>query len=109
MNADKPPTNHAEYLARYHRHARMTGHGIVGTRMHVPCQFCAAPDWLVFSVMTTEDAFARGATCDECGRTAKTIITKSEDGYVTASQIVQTGGRDAPAWLLPKIQRVQDI
>jgi len=74
------------------------------TEIDMPCPFCAAPHWLRTRVVATERAMKRGATCKECGRSARFVFDIDQP---TAKQfhLVQTGGPDIPAYL-PPIERV---
>lgn len=111
----RSPTNADEYNAAFHANNRITGNGIEGTTMHVPCPFCAAPEWLVYRVIDSEQAMAAGATCTACGRTAKFLFAISpltgHAGHAQRSisfRLVQCGaGDNPPAWLPgPPIERI---
>jgi bacterioferritin-associated ferredoxin len=97
------PKNIDEYNKRSQLSHRVTGFGL-DTTVHTACPFCAAPDWMHHKIMDTETAMARGATCAECGRSARAIISHSNGGV--SFEIVQTGGRDQPEWLEPKMRRL---
>ena len=94
------PASRDEYLDRLKANAVITGFGL-DTTMHMPCPFCAAPDFLVYGIFAAESALAKGAACGECGRSAKAIFLQEGPG-----EVVQTGGPDAPEWLTPKMRRV---
>ncbi len=98
------PQNADEYLKRFSANHRIWGHGIGNVWQSFPCPFCAAPDFMVFELLQAEEIFARGATCRECDRSAKAIITNMPNGK--SIEMVQTGGPDQPAWLNPQIRRV---
>lgn len=98
------PSSFEEYNERFHKNNRTTGYGIGNVYCHVPCPFCAAPDWMSWEVLSVEDSMKVGAECKECGRSAKAIISRSKDGI--SFEIVQTGGPDQPVWLEPKMRRV---
>jgi hypothetical protein len=97
------PTNIIEYNARFLENQRITGWG-PGVEMHMPCPFCTAPDFMVFQIMQTEQAFAKGAVCGSCGRGMKMIVRRGP-GEVRYRP-VQTEGPDAPAWMDPQIPRL---
>lgn len=99
------PTSYEEYVERFHAGEKITGFGLEVT-VHMPCPFCAAPDWLVYRVLNVEKAIAEGKTCTECGRTAKTLVRHGEGSV--GFEIVQTGGPDQPEWLTPKMRVVHD-
>lgn len=98
------PTSHAEYLARFFKNQRVSGQGIDGTTMHLPCPFCAAPDFMVSRVVETSEAIEKGGECKECGRSAKGIVQRAPGSVSFA--LYQTGGPDQPEWLEPKMPRL---
>ncbi len=100
------PTSMEEYVARFGRNQATTGYGIEGVTQHCPCPFCAAADWLVFRVLDTKEALRKGATCRECGRSARAHYRVDLPGHVEF-EMVQTGGPDQPEWLQPKMRRVE--
>jgi hypothetical protein len=97
-----PPQNVDEYLGRFRANERCFGYGL-DVSMGMPCPFCAAPDFVVYRVVDVESAMNKGATCKECGRSARALFT--HDGPSTSFEIVQTGGDDPPDWLTPKMRR----
>ena len=101
------PQNRDEYLKRFMENQRLTGFG-AGVKTHFPCPFCAAPEWLVMPVtdgLNDYPIMGAGAACKECGRSAKFIINRTPSSV--SAECVQTGGDDPPAWLEPKIRRVE--
>lgn len=102
------PASAEEYADRFIKNQRITGFGIDGVRMHVPCPFCAAPDVLEHGILETEDAYAAGATCAECGRAFRAIFKREEHGegqHSTAFSFVQTSGPDPSPWVAESIPR----
>lgn len=97
------PTSQAEYEDTIARNQKISGVGF-DTTSHLPCPFCAAPDFLVSKIGNIQGALVKGATCSVCGRSAKTLVS-SEDGQDTY-ELVQTGGPDQPDWLRDKARRV---
>ena len=94
------PATGEDYDALAMANTRISGHGVRETRIHLPCPFCAAPEFMSYLVIDAEAAMTAGATCEACGRSAKTIFTKHDDGG-KSFEIVQTGGSDPPAYLPP--------
>lgn len=90
------PQTPEEYIARQQASQHLSGYG-ADTTVHVPCPFCAAPEWLVHRVIDTEAAMSKGATCKKCGRTARAHIA-THPGGGKSFEIVQTGGPDPPPW-----------
>lgn len=97
------PQNMDEYLAVYTDRCYVDGYGINTTQVFA-CPFCAAKDWLRCKIVNVEKDMAKGETCSNCGRSAKFILKNEKQGK--SFELVQTGGPDAPDWLVPKIRRV---
>lgn len=97
------PSNKNEYLDKFAKNQKITGYGIDVT-MHMPCAFCAEPDFLVFRVIDSETAMEKGAVCKQCHRGVKALMDKSHGGI--GFEIVQTEGPDGPDWLKPTMRRV---
>jgi hypothetical protein len=97
------PTNYKQYLERFNENQSISGFGPGNVTVHLPCPFCAAKDFMKYELMQVEDAMKRGATCKECGRSAKAIFTYLENGK--SFEVVQTDGPDQPPWL-PEMRRV---
>ncbi len=97
------PKSMAEYAERFHANQTITGFGLE-TTMHLPCPFCAAPDFMVYRVIDAESAMVEGATCSECKRGAAiefSVNTPSNKQF----ELVQTSGDPQPDWLEPKMRR----
>ena len=94
----REPDSQMEYEARFAKNQRVDGFGIEGVRVHVPCPFCAAPDWVVHGILEAERAYSRGAACAACGRAARVVFTPIAGGK--ALTFVQTAGGDPPPWVL---------
>lgn len=97
------PSDFQEYLDRFRTNSKLEGFGL-SVSMSVPCPFCAAPAFMKYRILDTEKALQDGATCADCGRSAKAVFQKSLG--VTQFEVVQTGGPDQPTWLQPKMRRV---
>jgi hypothetical protein len=94
-----------EYEAKYHANTRMSGFGL-DTTIHMPCPFCAEPDFLSYRSLETHEALAKETVCTKCGRGMRNLIVRTEHaGSVTVGFApVQTRGDD-PAPYLRWIQR----
>ncbi len=92
------PMSPEDFQARYAIAYLVTGSGPIRTT-HLPCPFCAAADWMVYSEAETKSAMTRDHACQACGRSARYEIGLDDDG-VTA-ELVQTAGPDAPGWMIP--------
>lgn len=97
------PTTREEYEKRFFENNKFSGFG-TNTTVHMPCPFCAAPDWLTYRVIDSQTGLAKGAVCAECGRSAKGLVERDQSGI--RLEIVQTGGLDPPPWL-PPMRRVE--
>lgn len=100
-----PPATVAEYNERFQTNQRVSGHGIDGVTMHIPCPWCAAPGFAEWLVIDSERAMQESTTCTECGRTGHTIFHVNEPGR-KEFEFVQTDGPDAPDWLKPAPRRL---
>lgn len=97
------PETKEKYLRFFAQNQQYTGYGF-DTTAHAPCPFCAAPDWLVFKVIGTEEAMKQGAKCKHCGRAAKALFKRDASGI--QFEFVQTEGPDPPSYL-PPMKRAQ--
>jgi hypothetical protein len=98
------PVDLDAYLKRFHMGELIEGYGFGNVYMTSPCPFCAAPGWLKWEMLDVRPAMEKGATCSECGRSARAIF--KDDHGRAAFEIVQTGGDDPPEYLVPKMRRV---
>lgn len=98
------PTNMDDYNKMFMENAKVTGYGIAEVTQHIPCPFCAAPDYFVILVVNAHAELAEEKTCSECGRSGKNLIKRSANS--SAFEFVQTGGDDPPEWLEPPPRRV---
>jgi hypothetical protein len=97
------PKSMQEYTERFHANQKITGYGI-DTTMHMPCPFCAAPEWMVYRIIDSETAMVEGAVCSECNRGAAMefqVNTPSNKQF----EVVQTAGEPQPDWLQPMMRR----
>lgn len=106
--AKRLPRSMDEYRERFMASHKSSGEGFT-LNVHMPCPFCATPDWLVMRVLETEVRLAEGATCGRCGRSARAIVKGgSAEDEGMSFEMVQTGGADCPEWLVPPMRRVDD-
>jgi hypothetical protein len=91
-----------EYEQKFLGNQKITGFGIE-TTMHMPCPFCAEPDFLVHTILDTQKAYINGAICNHCGRGARAIF--HGDGQSIRFYFVQTVG-DPPPEYAPPMRRV---
>lgn len=106
--AQNDPPDKATYERLYHQNTKIDGFGME-VRQVLACPFCCAPGWLTVWVIKNggpEAAMREGATCGQCGRGSKAIMTRSAGGV--SFEFVQTCGEDPPAYL-PPMRRVDDI
>jgi hypothetical protein len=94
------PISMSDYVQKFTSNQRISGYGLEVT-MHVPCPFCATPDWLVHRVLDTEGAYSRGAVCRHCSRGCRALVSHDQGGV--AMRFVQTCGPEQPSWLEPKM------
>jgi hypothetical protein len=91
-----------EYEEKYQRHAVITGRG-ASTRLHIPCPFCAEPEFLVYPIIGTRAAMEAGAVCAHCGRGCRAVFTDDAAGGISF-ELFQTVGSDPPSFI-PRMQR----
>ncbi len=94
----------AEFNRRFWDNHRIEGYGL-DVETHIPCPFCAAPDFVIIPLLETEEAMQGEQTCAECGRSGRHLFDRSQEG-VLKFEFVQTAGDDPPSWLLSKPRRV---
>lgn len=92
------PKTKAEFESLYHSNARVSGYGALVTQ-HLPCPFCAAPDWLDVPIAKlalegSQKVFGTPRTCVECKRTAKVLV--AETASMTSMRLLLIEG-DEPA------------
>jgi hypothetical protein len=101
------PDSLDEYNIRYAENMRIEGYGVDGVRTHVPCPFCAEPDWLVHGILDVEERYAKGAVCERCHRGVRALIRK--EAGTTTLHFVQTEGPDAPVWFPWPMEKVSNF
>lgn len=103
MTTWKMPESMEQLAAMTMLNMRIEGYG-PEVKTIAPCPFCAFPDWLCMPILDVSEAMKKGATCKQCGRSAKAIFSV-ERHDAKQFEIVQTGGDDPPAWFEPKMRR----
>lgn len=93
------PTTREEYDRRFAENSRLEGFGIGNVTQHMPCPFCAAPDFMVHKILDVEAVMSKGAVCTECGRGLRAIFHRTPESV--SFELVQTVGEDAPSYLPP--------
>lgn len=99
-------TSMEQYNEVFMRNQKISGLGIEGTTMHMPCPFCAHPDFMVYKIVDTEDKVVEPHVCSNCQRGAKFILNDDGEGTKTL-ELVQTQGDDPPEWMQPHPRRVE--
>ncbi len=77
---DYPP-DLASYNAAYNAAVRASGYG-AETKFHLPCPRCTAGDWLVYNIVSTQEAMIGGATCKKCGFGMKGIPSEKPNASI---------------------------
>jgi hypothetical protein len=98
------PKDAQEYLERFAANQKIEGFGLGNVHMHMPCPFCAAPDFLVYELLEVERKLEEGAVCNECGRGMKGLVNHFAGGK--SLEFVQTCGPNPPDWLQPNMRRM---
>lgn len=94
-------TGFEEYKRKFTANQKIDGFGL-GILIHVPCPFCAEPDFLVHKLHEAERAYRDGAVCKHCGRGLRGLFNYDASGV--SFEFVQTVGVAPPDWL-PTIRR----
>jgi len=89
------PESGEEYAKKFHANQRITGYGLE-TTMHLPCPFCAEPDFRVYRVIDSEIAWKEPAVCKHCERGLELVIERTATG--TTMQFFQSSGPEQPRW-----------
>lgn len=89
------PTSHEEFNAKFEKNTSYSGR-FLDTAMHMPCPFCAEPDFLVYKIIEVNEALKKGAVCTHCKRGMKALV--SEQPGSVSFRIVQTVGDDPAPW-----------
>ncbi len=97
------PRSKDEWMARFQQNSRVTGEG-AETTQHIPCPFCAAPDFYVVPLLAAKTALAEDHTCASCGRSGRHEIVTERKGMT--AEFVQTGGPDPAECLRPWPRRL---
>lgn len=97
------PTSMQEYTERFHANQNVSGFGIE-TTMHMPCPFCAAPEFMVYRIIDSEAAMQEGAVCSSCKRGAAIEFSVNTES-MKQFEVVQTSGAAQPSWLQPQMRR----
>lgn len=96
------PATLDEYNKRFNEGTLSSVAGVgAGVTVTMPCPFCAAPNWLKASILDVEGAMTKGATCSECARSGRAIMSHDATGNSIGFEFVQTGGDDPPSYLPP--------
>jgi hypothetical protein len=92
------PKDMQEYTERFAANQKISGYGADVT-MHLPCPFCAAPDFMVYKIIEMEDV--TGGTCKACSRSM--AMDQEVVGSTRSVRMFQTGGPAQPEWLSPQM------
>jgi hypothetical protein len=95
------PTSAEEYRKKFDDNQHMSGQ-FLETTMHMPCPFCAAPEFWVFKILEIERVLGADMKCNECHRGARALFKRDRGGV--SFEIVQVSGSAQPEWLEPKMR-----
>ena len=98
-------TSWDDFNTRFAAAQHIEGFGM-DTTMHVPCAFCAAPDFMIYPLLELQTITSRIHICKACGRAGKFLYQPLPQGG-TQMELVQTGGPNPPAWMTPAPRRVE--
>lgn len=95
-NGTQPALSREEYEKKYAANERLEGTG-AETTVHMPCPFCAEPDFAVEKLIGFAEALGTEHVCKHCNRGAKTLV--KEKGNVTSLLMFQTRGDPPPPYM----------
>lgn len=90
------PATKDEFNAKAILNYKVEGFG-PGVTVHLPCPFCAEPDFKIGALLEYITEMKKGAICASCGRGAKVLITKV--GGVDTVEYVQISGPDPQPYI----------
>jgi hypothetical protein len=93
-----PPESKLEYEERLTHNTDLSGFGF-DTSVHMPCPFCAAPDFLIYKVLEVASAFQQDTTCAHCKRTVRGALHTTPN--TATMRLFQVAGDDPPPWAPP--------
>lgn len=99
---DTDPKTLDEYNKKSAANQKIEGQGLGNVFVHMPCPFCAEPDFMTYEVLDVEVRSKEGAVCKHCKRGMKAVFKRSQSGV--EFEFVQTEGEDPPSYL-PKMRR----
>jgi hypothetical protein len=92
-----------EHSAKYKANHKITGSG-PDAIIHMPCPFCAEPNFAVGTALQIEAAFADGAICKSCGRGMR--VVRDKPGLIP--MFFLTCGDDPPKYLKQTFHRMPE-
>jgi hypothetical protein len=96
-NKPSKPQELKEFEEKFQKNTKYSGMGL-GTTIHVPCGFCAEPDFMVYKITDCDEALKKGAICRNCKRGIKTVFKVDQPGN-KVFEMVQFCGPDAPRYI----------
>ncbi len=104
----KMPKSTAEYNALFKKNKRLEiceGN----TFVHLPCPFCASPNWIIFNILGAYEALVKGATCRTCKRTARAVVVNRRGGSrsIMRTEMFKVAGPKQPGWMDPQMRQLK--
>jgi hypothetical protein len=106
------PTTKEEFDIRFAANAYADPDGSMECAFHIPCPFCAAPDFVVAKLLEFNMITSMARTCRECDRGVKLVLKpvhhpKTGNLIGESYQFLQTHGEDPPSWAPMKRVEIQ--
>lgn len=101
------PRSEVEFLLRYADNHSTEGElTAAGVRVvsRIPCPFCAAPNFLVYTLADVLLRTLEECICSECGRGAKFYADDEVNGLYFRP--IQSRGPNPPEWMGNRIERL---
>lgn len=93
----------AKFTEKFNANTKYSGFRLQ-TTIHMPCGFCAEPDFLVAKILDVDVEMKKANICKNCGRGLKTIFKVDKPGE-KVFEMVQFCGPNGPKFL-PPIRRI---
>jgi hypothetical protein len=96
------PATRDEFGLLFAENTMVSGEGL-DTTQHMPCPFCAAPDFLIVKIVEFGQEDTGPFECGSCGRSGRFVVDRETEAV--RMEFVQTGGEPPPAWMAPPPKR----
>ena len=96
MDNPAVPLTHDVFTKKYEKNTRYSGQGLE-LKIHMPCPFCAEPDFVNFKLLEMREKMIRPHECQACGRAMKLRYEGNPSQLLIT--MIQTKGAPPPDFL----------